>query len=512
MARVRRLTLALTVLAALPAPAAAAAPVLHADRGAHTAYGRPELGEDTLPAFRAAFRAWGAVVEVDAALTADGVPVAMHDPTLDRTTICAGRVADRTLAGLAVCPVDTVGSPGGPLGGAAAACPQAIPTIAEVLVDARDSGATVNLDISGEPGAPGLAAKVMDVVAATGMPAARLILQSSSPADLDIAKARLPGVATSLVTPQAGNAAGPTTASSRGYEWVSPEWPVDAAYVAGAHALGRKVVPYPVDDAGRVQAAAALGVDALITDDPGMARRALGLPDGTDPGGLACPALPPLPPGLLGPPAVQILVPGLASDAFTSPHLRLRWRGRGADDARAEAFVATVRPAGSHRTADWRALVADAPRRATLYTATSGSTFVLRVAARDAAGRFGPTAVRAVTVPLDDANPRVRRSGPWRRARSRGAWGRRLSASRSRRARLTLRFTGRRLRVVARRSAHAGRLAVTIDGRRRVIATAGATAPRAAVFDSGRLRSGRHRVVLRPAGGGRVEVDAIAPS
>ena len=41
MARVRRLTLAMAVLAALPAPAAAAVPVLHADRGAHTAYGQP---------------------------------------------------------------------------------------------------------------------------------------------------------------------------------------------------------------------------------------------------------------------------------------------------------------------------------------------------------------------------------------------------------------------------------------------------------------------------------------
>ena len=281
---------------------------------------------------------------------------------------------------------------------------------------------------------------------------------------------------------------------------------MDAGYVTVAHALGRKVVPYRLDDAGRVQAAAALGVEALVTDDAGMARRALGLPDGSDPGGLTCPA--PAAVGL-GPPLTQILVPGLASDAYRSPRLRLRWRGRGGDDDRAEAFVAAVRPAGSHRAADWRTLVADAPRRDAIYTATPGTTFVLRVAARDAAGRFGPAAVRAVTVPLDDADRRVRRSGPWRRARSRGAWRGRVSASASRRARLTLRFAGRRLRVVARRSARAGRLAVTLDGRRRIVATAGAAAPRVAVFDSGRLRSGRHRAVLSPAGG-RVEVDAIA--
>ena len=65
--------------------------------------------------------------------------------------------------------------------------------------------------------------------------------------------------------------------------------------------------------------------------------------------------------------------------------------------------------------------------------------------------------------------------------------------------------------MVARRSARAGRLAVTIDGRRRTVATAGAAEPRAVVFDSGRLRAGRHRLVLRPAGGGRVEIDADRP-
>ena len=503
MGRVRRLTLAMCLLAALPATAAAADPVLHANRGAHTAYGRPEFGENTLSAFRAGFGAWGAVVEVDARLTSDGVPVALHDATLERTTDCSGLVADRTLAQLAACRVDMIGSPGSPLAAAVAVCPEAIPTIAEVLADARDAGATVNLDVGGA------ADKVMDVVVATGMPKERLIVQSSTPASLDVAKARLPGVPTSLLTLQAGNAGGPATASGKGYEWVAPEWPVDAAYVTGAHSLGRKVVPYTLDTAAQVQAAAALGVDALITDDVGMARRALGLPDGTDPGGLVCPGPPPVVSGL---PAAEILVPALASDAATSPRLRLRWRGRGDDDGRAEGFFAEVRPAGARRSADWRALVAGAPRRDTIFTALPGTTFVLRVAARDGSGRYGPAAVRSITVPLDDASRLLRRSGPWRRERSRGAWRRLLSASASRRARLTLRFSGRRLRVVARRSARAGRLAVTIDGRRRVVATAGATKARAVVFDSGRLRAGRHRVVLRPAGGGRVEIDAVAPS
>ena len=403
MGRMRRLTLALCLLVVLPAPAAGAVPALHAQGGAHTAYGRPEFGEHTLSAFRSAFRDWGAVVEVDAQLTSDGVPVALHDPTLERTTDCAGLVAERTLALLTACRVDTIGSPGGPLGGAGAVCPEAIPTIAEVLADARDAGATVNLDIGAAADA------VMDVVVASGLPKERLIVQSATPASLDIAKARLPGVPTSLVTLLAGNPAGPGTASTKGYEWVSPEWPVDAAYVTGAHSLGRKVVPSTLATAADVQAAAALGVDALITGDVAMARRALGLPDGSDPGGLVCAG--PLP-EVFGPPAAQILVPALASDAATSPRLRLRWRGRGDDDRRAEAFAVDVRPAGSRRAADWRALVVGAPRRETIFTAMPGTTFVLRVAARDGSGRYGPAAVRSITGAARRREPAAPPHGP----------------------------------------------------------------------------------------------------
>jgi glycerophosphoryl diester phosphodiesterase len=45
-----------------------------------------EAPENTIPAFELALRQGADAIELDVRLTADGVPVVLHDPTLDRTT------------------------------------------------------------------------------------------------------------------------------------------------------------------------------------------------------------------------------------------------------------------------------------------------------------------------------------------------------------------------------------------------------------------------------------------
>jgi glycerophosphoryl diester phosphodiesterase len=59
---------------------------------------RADAPENTIPAFEAAFASGLQIVETDVQLTADGFPVLLHDPTVDRTTDGAGAVADLTLA------------------------------------------------------------------------------------------------------------------------------------------------------------------------------------------------------------------------------------------------------------------------------------------------------------------------------------------------------------------------------------------------------------------------------
>jgi glycerophosphoryl diester phosphodiesterase len=193
MPTVRVLLCAVLLTLAAAAPAAAA-PTVHAHRGGPLAGGVTVFAENTMPAFRNAWERYGAVLEMDVKLTRDRVPVVIHDATLDRVTVCDGRVDARTFGELAACPVDVAGGA------------EAIPSLAEFLAWARDAGAWVNLEIKNHPQEPDFditnayADTVVDAIAASGFPAGRLIVQSFWPGNLDVAKRRLPGAQMSLLT------------------------------------------------------------------------------------------------------------------------------------------------------------------------------------------------------------------------------------------------------------------------------------------------------------------------
>lgn len=56
--------------------------------------------ENTMPAFEAAFASGAELIETDVRLSSDGVPVLIHDASVDRTTNGSGRVAGKTLTEL----------------------------------------------------------------------------------------------------------------------------------------------------------------------------------------------------------------------------------------------------------------------------------------------------------------------------------------------------------------------------------------------------------------------------
>jgi glycerophosphoryl diester phosphodiesterase len=269
------------VALALSAPAQAAAPEVQAHRGGSLSNGVPLYPENTLPAFEAA-AAGGYTIELDVSRALDGM-IVIHDPTLERTTVCSGQVRMRTLALLRNCPSDVLGSPGSSLGGVQVPGLRVpLPRVEEVLALAKRTGARLSIETKNVPTESDfdvtmrVAFGLAKAIKASGLPPSQLVVQSFWPPNLDVIELLLPRVPTALLTLSALNDAAPLYAKARGYEWVSPQWPVKASTVSLAHKLGVRVVPFTLNRAADVQAAAAAGVDAVITDDPPMATAALG--------------------------------------------------------------------------------------------------------------------------------------------------------------------------------------------------------------------------------------------
>ncbi len=264
------LATALAVIAA-----ATPMPQIQAHRGGSFVDGKATYPEATMPAFRAAAKA-GFTLEWDIQMTKDGVPIVMHDDTLDRTTVCTGPIAARTAADIVRhCPTDRLGSPDSALGSKGTRKRIPVPTLAQVLALVKRTGASASIELKQYDPTGASARALAAGLSKAGVPLSKVIVQSFFPPNLAAAHTAMPGVATSTLTLKQGEATSIQAAVDAGSVWVSPQFPIDAAYVQAAHAAGLKVVPYTLDQADEVRAAAAAGVDALITDDPTMAREVL---------------------------------------------------------------------------------------------------------------------------------------------------------------------------------------------------------------------------------------------
>lgn len=275
------LILAAAVLTLASVASAIARPTVHAHRGGSIHEGKPLLGENTLPALRRAAE-MRFVLEFDVKLTKDGVPVVFHDAELERATGCTGLISEKTLQQLSRCKVDIIGTtdnfrqlrPGDRRRAS-------IPTLRSVMKMIRRKRARANIEIKNQPTDPdwdltdSFASTVCRVIKNSGVPQRRLIIQSFVPQNLDVAKQILPNAQLSFLTLSQINQFAVGIAEANGYDWVSPQWPIDQAFVNEAHAAGLKVVPYTIDNARDMRAARAAGVDALITNDPTRARRVL---------------------------------------------------------------------------------------------------------------------------------------------------------------------------------------------------------------------------------------------
>jgi glycerophosphoryl diester phosphodiesterase len=179
--------------------------------------------ENSMSAFRAA-HADGFTVALDVKLTADAVPVVMHDSKLDRTTDCRGRVDARTAQSLARCRLDFLGTNGVTRPNLS---PERIPTLAQALEWARAKGAELTVEIEDVPARP-----VVDALASSGIDGEQLLVKSFRIRDLQIA--RDAAWRTALLTDHDDNAAAPGIASREDVDVLVTDNPAVAGDVIDA--------------------------------------------------------------------------------------------------------------------------------------------------------------------------------------------------------------------------------------------------------------------------------------
>ena len=211
-------------------------PEIIAHRGASR-----ERPENTLAAFRWAVELGADAAELDVHRTADGVVVIHHDATI------VGWGAIRTLTGAQVATLRVQGEP--------------VPTLDDVFA-AVGAALRIYVELKGSDVARG----ALDCIARhpSGLGAAvhcfdhRLVAQARQIAP------QVPRGVLEVSYPV------DTTAAARAVDardlWRQRDF-IDEAFVTAAHAEGRRVIAWTVNDASQMRRLADWGIDAICTDD-----------------------------------------------------------------------------------------------------------------------------------------------------------------------------------------------------------------------------------------------------
>ncbi len=228
-------------------------PLIIGHRGASA-----DAPENTLAAFALALEQNADGIELDVQLCADGVPVIMHDDTVDRTCNGAGRVADLTLAELKMLTI---------------ANEHPIPTLDDLFAAfGRRTLYNVELKALGLSDG-GLSEAVARCITAHGV-ANRVLISSFSPFTVLAARRHVPPVVpVALLRERA------LTRLAHGFVKAEADHPehvlVDEALMAWARRRDLRVNVWTVDDASEAQRLVRLGVHGIITNQPGFLRAAL---------------------------------------------------------------------------------------------------------------------------------------------------------------------------------------------------------------------------------------------
>ena len=246
-------------------------PIIYAHRG-----GAALRPENTVEAFDNGIACGADGLEFDVHLSKDGVVVVHHDDTLERTTSGRGRVVDHTAAELARLDAGRHfgdGNGGFPFRDRGIG----VPTLSDVLRRYPSARMIIELKVGGSR----LAQRVVDDVRAAGA-VDRVAIGSFHPEALRAVRIYEPAIPTGAAKEETRWAlyrswVGLSIGATPYREFQVPEWSglthiVTRRFVDAAHRAGIPVKVWTVNDADAMRRLVSIGVDALITDRPDLAR------------------------------------------------------------------------------------------------------------------------------------------------------------------------------------------------------------------------------------------------
>ena len=234
--------------------------------------------EHTIASYDLALELGADYIEQDLQLTKDGVLVALHDPTLDRTARgaaenCKGLVIEKTLAQIKTCDVGSWFNDAFPQSARPEYVGLRIPTLEEVFQRYRHR-TNYYIETKNPEEAPGMEEKLLALLdkynlRGNAVKRNQVLIQSFSAASLQkihgldpelpliqlytaLSSATIRGTLDAVATYSVG--IGPSKGS------------VDAALVEAAHARCLDVHPYTVNESNEMSALIALGVDGMFTN------------------------------------------------------------------------------------------------------------------------------------------------------------------------------------------------------------------------------------------------------
>jgi glycerophosphoryl diester phosphodiesterase len=290
--------------AASGAPAgktSADAPVLNVGHRGASGY----APEHTIPSYDLALKLGADYIEQDLQLTKDGVLVAMHDETLDRTARgprnnCTGLVIEKTLAQIKTCDVGSWFNEANPQYANPEYVGLKVPTLEEIF-QRYGKGVNYYIETKNPESAPGMEDELLRLMNKYGLtqPAAeqwQVLIQSFSPASLQkihAADSSLPLIRLyDSVETSASITASLDVTRSYAVGIGPSKTDVDGPLVAAAHARCLDVHPYTVNEKQEMRALISLGVDGMFTNFPDRLDEVLGkkAAGGTTGAGLAADA------------------------------------------------------------------------------------------------------------------------------------------------------------------------------------------------------------------------------